>query len=104
MHMSTRINFTDGSHFDIPKEWGTNPDLIVGWDNSLDLAVAADEHMEWTLTPCCGASFKGCDGYIGCRSCYEDMDGIMHGGGMPTGPVTYRIGYTPLQNRDHMIP
>lgn len=25
------------------------------------------------LTPCCRASGKGCDGYIGCRACYREV-------------------------------
>lgn len=28
----------------------------------------------YPLTPCCQASAKGCDGYIGCRKCYTEVD------------------------------
>ena len=28
----------------------------------------------WRITECCGASAKGCDGYIGCRHCYRQID------------------------------
>jgi hypothetical protein len=40
-----------------------------------ELGVVAESHgMRYYLTPCCGASAKGLDGYIGCRSCYEEVD------------------------------
>jgi hypothetical protein len=26
------------------------------------------------LTSCCNATAKGCDGYIGCRSCYREIE------------------------------
>lgn len=28
----------------------------------------------YPLTPCCNASAKGCDGYIGCRKCYQELE------------------------------
>jgi hypothetical protein len=29
------------------------------------------------LTSCCGATAKGCDGYIGCRNCYREVDSYL---------------------------
>lgn len=37
-------------------------------------------------SPCCGASAKGCDGYIGCRACYKPIDPSY--GGVPEEPFT----------------
>ena len=31
------------------------------------------------LTACCGATAKGCDGYIGCRNCYQEVDSYLGG-------------------------
>lgn len=28
----------------------------------------------YALTDCCQASAKGCDGYTGCRACYDEID------------------------------
>lgn len=36
--------------------------------------VAESEGMRYYLTECCGASAKGMEGYIGCRSCYAEID------------------------------
>lgn len=56
---------------------------VIGIDKVGEL-VAESDGFAYTLTPCCGASYKGCDGYIGCRSCYGELDGS----GMPWGDVT----------------
>lgn len=37
--------------------------------------------LRYYLTDCCGASAKGCDGYVGCRSCYAEVDPGL--GGLP---------------------
>jgi len=29
------------------------------------------------FTSCCGASAKGCDGYLGCRVCYQEIWDIL---------------------------
>lgn len=34
------------------------------------------------LTSCCAMDAKGCDGYIGCRGCYREIDGSL---GAPLG-------------------
>lgn len=89
MSDSRRITFTDGSHFDVPGHWKIDPAAIVGREERFSrLMVARSYGMDITLTPCCGASFKGCDGYIGCRACYADTDHIS--GGLPFGPVVWR--------------
>jgi len=31
------------------------------------------------LTACCGATAKGCDGYIGCRYCYREIEPMLGG-------------------------
>jgi hypothetical protein len=33
--------------------------------------------MRYYLTPCCDASDKGCDGYVGCRACYAEIDPML---------------------------
>jgi hypothetical protein len=43
--------------------------------------VAESEGMRYYLTECCGASAKGLEGYIGCRSCYAEIDPAL--GGLP---------------------
>lgn len=86
--MSDTITFTDGSTFTKPATWTRDLDKIVGYDLGTELLVQGDEHMLWTLTSCCGASFKGCDGYIGCRACYRPVEEF--GGGLPVGPVLWR--------------
>lgn len=37
------------------------------------IALVVTEIMIAPLTPCCQASGKGCDGYIGCRACYNEV-------------------------------
>lgn len=44
-------------------------------------AVAEADGVRYYLTECCGASAKGCDGYIGCRACYHEVDPRL--GGVP---------------------
>jgi hypothetical protein len=34
----------------------------------------ADHVTVYPLTVCCRATGKGCDGYVGCRSCYAEVD------------------------------
>lgn len=33
-----------------------------------------DPPFRYYLTDCCGASAKGLEDYVGCRSCYEEID------------------------------
>lgn len=53
---------------------------VVGEDWAGEIAVN-NEGNAFYVTPCCGASAKGCDGYIGCRACYEEIDPAL--GGIP---------------------
>lgn len=39
-----------------------------------DLAVS--DGIVYTLTPCCGASYKGMDAYVGCRACYANREDV----------------------------
>lgn len=55
----------------------------------MPVAFYTDEHAggkQWPYhpTPCCGASAKGCDGYIGCRACYHEIDPAF--GNVPVEP------------------
>jgi len=56
----------------------------------MPVAIYHDEYtgkdQPYHPTPCCGASAKGCDGYIGCRKCYEEIDPAY--GNVPLEPFT----------------
>ena len=43
------------------------------------IALVVSEIMIAPLTMCCQASGKGCDGYIGCRACYEEVSPFFGG-------------------------
>jgi hypothetical protein len=47
-------------------------DLVV---RSTDSTIPAGQYEG--LTGCCGATAKGCDGYIGCRFCYREVDSML---------------------------
>lgn len=61
---------------------------VLGRDNVG--TVAESDGIRYYLTDCCAASAKGCDGYIGCRSCYEPVDDAL--GGLPDGDLTFADG------------
>ena len=57
--------------------------IVLGRDA---VGAVAESHecgiqTRYYLTDCCGASAKGCDGYIGCRACYREIDPLL--GGVP---------------------
>lgn len=53
--------------------------LVLGRD---DVGLVAEsDGMRYYLTDCCLASAKGCDGYVGCRACYQEIDPEL--GGIP---------------------
>lgn len=55
----------------------------VGIDMLTGFTVAVNNEGDaFYVTPCCGASAKGCDGYTGCRSCYTEVDSGL--GGIPS--------------------
>lgn len=81
--------FTDGStrtlaHDDAMTVLGLDAEgyVVVRWSESTGFT------MEYALTACCQASAKGCDGYIGCRACYAEVDPKL--GGDPD-PVTATV-------------
>jgi hypothetical protein len=48
---------------------------VVGVDERHGIEIAVNSDGEaFYVTPCCGASAKGCDGYTGCRACYVEVD------------------------------
>ena len=54
---------------------------VVGADPAgLEIAVN-NEGNAFYVTPCCGATAKGLEDYVGCRSCYEEIDPAL--GGIP---------------------
>lgn len=51
------------------KQYGDN--VILGNDDEgMDYAHNVEEGMWWRITPCCGASDKGVEDGVVCRSCY----------------------------------
>lgn len=39
--------------------------------------VQDETGLVYPLTPCCGATAKGMDEYVGCRNCYHEVDSIL---------------------------
>lgn len=71
---------------------GYNVVTVVGRDEVG--VIAQSDGMSYYLTECCGASAKGCDGYIGCRACYQEIDPEL--GGTPDSvhrwdPQTHKL-------------
>jgi hypothetical protein len=44
---------------------------FLGYDQ---VQFAECDGLIYPLTPCCHASAKGCDGYVGCRRCYQELE------------------------------
>jgi hypothetical protein len=71
-----RVYLEDGSYILAPK---SEVQHLVGITEYGDFIVRTDEPIfkdgEYLgLTSCCGATAKGCDGYVGCRMCYDECD------------------------------
>jgi hypothetical protein len=71
-----RVYLEDDSYILAPK---SEVQHLVGVTEYGDLIVRTDEPIfkegEYLgLTSCCGATAKGCDGYVGCRMCYGECD------------------------------
>jgi len=53
------------------------PSIVSSTVTTISMGVDADlaisGGMVYYLTACCKASAKGCDGYIGCRACYQPI-------------------------------
>ncbi|MGV9679212.1 hypothetical protein ACWDSJ_28355 [Nocardia sp. NPDC003482] len=54
--------------------------FIVGRDDTGQIACTADG-IAFYVTDCCGVSATGCDGYVGCRACYQEVNPAL--GGIP---------------------
>jgi len=79
MARRVRVYLEDGSHTLVPQSEAQN---LVGITENNDLIVRTDEPIfkigEYLgLTSCCGATAKGCDGYVGCRICYDECDSAL---------------------------
>jgi hypothetical protein len=79
MARRVRVYLEDGSHTLVPQSEVQN---LVGVTEYGDLIVRTDEPIfkigEYLgLTSCCGATAKGCDGYVGCRICYDECDSAL---------------------------
>ena len=61
----------------------------------IDADLAISDGIVYYLTPCCKASAKGCDGYIGCRSCYRPIADELGDGWMANDSAGWerRIAY-----------
>jgi hypothetical protein len=81
------------------------PETIVLGRDEVGL-VAQDGRMRYYLTECCLASAKGCDGYVGCRGCYQPISDSLGGASLapawPSGPllVIYGDGLTLAEFRN----
>ena len=79
MARRVRVYLEDGSHTLVPQSEVQN---LVGVTEYGDLIVRTDEPIfkigEYLgLTSCCGATAKGCDGYVGCRICYDECNSAL---------------------------
>ena len=55
---------------------------VVAVEDGTGFQIAVNNEGDaFYVTDCCGASAKGCDGYTGCRACYEEIDPGL--GGVP---------------------
>lgn len=73
-----RVYLEDGSYVLVPRHSLSD---IVGVTEYGDLVIRPSKEESWIpadkyvgLTGCCGATAKGCDGYTGCRACYDEVD------------------------------
>lgn len=74
-----RVYLESGEYVLVPKDVAPDMvgiteygDLIV---KSNDPIIPRDRYLG--LTSCCGMDAKGCDGYIGCRGCYREIDPML---------------------------
>lgn len=47
------------------------------WGENDNIEFVLSDGLVYPLTPCCGATAKGMDEYIGCRACYEEVDSML---------------------------
>ncbi len=90
----TTFRFADGSARDLTPTDGLT---VLGLDADGYVVVRLTELarqrnqpfvMDYALTACCQASAKGCDGYIGCRACYAEVDPKLGG---PPDPIVHPV-------------
>ena len=80
-----RVYLENGEYVLAPKDVASD---MVGITEYGDLIIKCDYPWDTKgrnylgLTSCCGATAKGCDGYIGCRDCYREIDSFL---GSPLG-------------------
>ena len=61
---------------------GTSTVFVLGRDVVGVVAEDRDPgfgNLRYYLTPCCGASAKGMEHYVGCRACYREIDPALGG-------------------------
>lgn len=92
--MPQTITFANGETFRKPRGW-KSLDHVKGYDsdgNLFAVEVYPNGYAQaWGLTWCCGASFKGMEDYVGCRSCYKPAAGS----DLVFGPVVWVEGFEP---------
>ena len=72
-----RVRLTlENNQYVLAPKWAI--ELAVGVDQYGNLIIKETEApfvgQLIGLTYCCGASAKGCDGYTGCRKCYNEVE------------------------------
>lgn len=71
--MATKTEINDGLHARFPIH---SAETLLGIDDEgCPFAYNTIEKTWWSISTCCGASDKGTDYGIVCRSCYADFDG-----------------------------
>lgn len=75
------VTFQDGNTAEIPANLAKD---FQGLHNGY--IIINSEIGNIGLTACCAAGAKGCDGYIGCRNCYEEIDPDLGGPMDPSFP------------------
>lgn len=72
---SVTIEFEEGLTFVVPSSWRDGQaDKVTHLDSADGNPFHSEDGIDWGLTLCCGATHKGMDYGIGCRSCYRITD------------------------------
>jgi hypothetical protein len=72
---------------------GLEPDMtttVLG-RNEIGVVAETEDGFRFYLTPCCGASAKGMEDYIGCRACYREVDSALGGIPAEAGSPGYQV-------------
>jgi len=86
----TVITFEGGRTFTVPAYWHDETGAHVAGIDAMDNPVGRRDGGYFGLTLCCGATFKGLEDGIGCRSCHRVERGDDIGTDVPAYPVTPR--------------